>query len=45
VVDCGKRTLMPGLIDCHVHVIHSEVNVRFMEALPLTRPRYRCAFL
>ena len=19
-VDCGGRTLMPGLIDCHVHV-------------------------
>ncbi|HSR80749.1 MAG TPA: amidohydrolase family protein, partial [Hyphomicrobiaceae bacterium] len=28
VIDCGGRTLMPGLIDCHVHVIHSEVNVR-----------------
>src|SRR4029450_6159829 len=36
VIDCGKRTLMPGLIDCHVHAIHSEVNVRFMEMLPLT---------
>ena len=20
VIDCGRRTLMPGLIDCHVHV-------------------------
>ena len=29
VIDCGRRTLMPGLIDCHVHAIHSEVNVRF----------------
>ena len=36
VIDCGRRTLMPGLIDCHVHAIHSEVNVRFMEAMPLT---------
>ena len=36
VIDCGKRTLMPGLIDSHVHAIHSEVNVRFMEAMPLT---------
>ena len=35
-IDCGKRTLMPGLIDSHVHAIHSEVNVRFMEAMPLT---------
>src|SRR5512146_1879767 len=24
VVDCGGRTLMPGLIDCHVHVFLSE---------------------
>ena len=36
MIDCGKRTLMPGLIDSHVHAIHSEVNVRFMEAMPLT---------
>src|SRR5262250_1457034 len=36
VVDCRGRTLMPGLIDCHVHVIHSEVNIRFLEAMPLT---------
>src|SRR5215218_3948990 len=43
VIDCGKRTLMPGLIDCHVHAIHSEVNVRFMEALPLTLVTARAA--
>lgn len=36
VIDCAGRTLMPGLIDCHVHVMHSEVNVRFLEAMPLT---------
>ena len=36
VVDCRGQTLMPGLIDCHVHVIHSEVNIRFLEAMPLT---------
>jgi imidazolonepropionase-like amidohydrolase len=36
VIDCGGRTLMPGLIDCHVHVIHSEVNIRLLEAMPLT---------
>jgi imidazolonepropionase-like amidohydrolase len=36
VIDCGGRTLMPGLIDCHVHVMHSEVNIRFLEAMPLT---------
>src|SRR2546429_5833757 len=43
VIDCGKRTLMPGLIDCHVHAIHSEVNVRLMEALPLTLITARAA--
>lgn len=36
VIDCGGRTLMPGLIDAHVHAIHSEVNIRFLEAMPLT---------
>jgi imidazolonepropionase-like amidohydrolase len=36
VVDCGKRTLMPGLIDCHVHVFLVEVNFRLLEAMPLT---------
>src|SRR5712671_4655169 len=43
VIDCGQRTLMPGLIDCHVHAIHSEVNVRMMEALPLTLVTARAA--
>jgi hypothetical protein len=32
----GKRTLMPGLIDCHVHVFLTEVNIRHLEAIPLT---------
>ena len=36
VVDCGKRTLMPGLIDCHVHVFLAEVNIRNLENVPLT---------
>ena len=36
VVDCGGRTLMPGLIDCHVHVFLSEVYIRQLEAVPLT---------
>src|SRR2546429_6790325 len=43
VIDCGKRTLMPGLVDCHVHAIHSEVNVSFMEMLPLTLVTARAA--
>jgi len=36
VIDCGKRTLMPGLIDCHVHVFLVEVNFRLLESMPLT---------
>src|SRR5262249_20825012 len=32
----GKRTLMPGLIDCHVHVFLTEVNIRHLENVPLT---------
>jgi imidazolonepropionase-like amidohydrolase len=36
VVDCGRRTVMPGLIDCHVHTHHSEVYMNRMEAIPLT---------
>jgi imidazolonepropionase-like amidohydrolase len=36
VVDCGRRTLMPGLIDSHVHVCLSEVYIRQLENIPLT---------
>lgn len=36
VIDCGGRTLMPGLIDCHVHVTFSEVFIRKLENIPLT---------
>jgi imidazolonepropionase-like amidohydrolase len=43
VIDCGGHTLMPGLIDAHVHVMHSEVNVRFLEAMPLTLLTARAA--
>ena len=34
-IDCGGRVLMPGLIDCHVHCMHSEVYMRRMEDVPL----------
>ena len=36
VVDCAGQTLMPGLIDCHVHVVLSEVALGRLEAMPLT---------
>ena len=45
VVDCGKRTLMPGLIDCHVHVFLVEVNIRNLENMPLTLLTARAADL
>jgi len=45
VIDCGGRTLMPGLIDRHVHVILSEVNIRYLEAIPLTLMTARAARL
>ena len=43
VINCGKRTLMPGLIDCHVHTHHSEVYINRMEAVPLTLMMARSA--
>ena len=36
VIDCGGRTLMPGLIDCHAHIFLSEVSLRALENIPLT---------
>lgn len=45
VVDCGKKTLMPGLIDSHVHVTLSEVFIRQLENIPLTLMTARSADL
>ena len=45
VIDCGGRTLMPGLIDSHVHVMLSEVNIRNLESIPLTLMTARAARL
>lgn len=45
VIDCKGRTLMPGLIDCHVHAMLSEVNIRQLEAIPLTMMTVRAASL
>jgi imidazolonepropionase-like amidohydrolase len=36
---------MPGLIDCHVHVFLSEVNIRNLENVPLTLMTARAADL
>jgi imidazolonepropionase-like amidohydrolase len=45
VIDCGGRTLMPGLIDSHVHVVLSEVMIRNLESVPLTLMTARAAEL
>jgi imidazolonepropionase-like amidohydrolase len=36
VIDLGGRTLMPGLIDAHIHVVLTEVNLRLLSDVPLT---------
>jgi imidazolonepropionase-like amidohydrolase len=35
-IDIGRRTLMPGLIDCHIHVVLTEVNLQLLSDVPLT---------
>jgi len=45
VIDCGRRTLMPGLIDSHVHVVLSDVVLRNLENVPLTLMTARAAEL
>ena len=45
VIDCGGRTLMPGLIDSHVHVFLVAVNIPSLESVPLTLMTARAAGL
>jgi imidazolonepropionase-like amidohydrolase len=35
-VDLRGRTLMPGLIDCHIHLMLREVNIHSLDGVPLT---------
>jgi imidazolonepropionase-like amidohydrolase len=35
-VDIGGRTLMPGLIDAHIHLCLTEVNLQLLADVPLT---------
>ena len=41
VIDGGGRTLMPGLIDCHVHVTFSATNLGLLASTPNTTLAYR----
>lgn len=36
VIDCGGRVLMPGLIDCHVHIYATTPNVQAFRTMPPT---------
>lgn len=42
VIDAQGRTLMPGLIDCHVHVTAIENSFTATEALPASLVAFRC---
>jgi imidazolonepropionase-like amidohydrolase len=35
-IDIGNRTLMPGLIDAHIHIVLTEVNLQLLSDVPLT---------
>ena len=35
-VDLRGRTLMPGLIDAHIHILLPEVNIHALDGVPLT---------
>jgi imidazolonepropionase-like amidohydrolase len=35
-IDLAGRTLMPGLIDAHLHIFLSEVNIGLLDGVPLT---------
>ena len=43
IIDCGGRVVLPGLIDSHVHCMHTEVYIRRLEDIPLTLNTARSA--
>jgi imidazolonepropionase-like amidohydrolase len=44
-IDVGGRTVMPGLIDAHIHVYLSEVNLHLLKDVPITLMAGRAATL
>lgn len=45
VVDCGGRTLMPGLIDAHIHAYANDVNFGVVTSSPPTLYAHHAAFM
>src|ERR1700709_1317806 len=41
IVDCAGATVLPGLFDCHVHVMMSGVDTLRQLQAPFTHRRYR----
>ncbi|MGB5953461.1 MAG: amidohydrolase family protein [Ornithinimicrobium sp.] len=41
VVDCTDTTLLPGLFDCHVHVLFDQVNTLQILQTPFSYPYYQ----
>lgn len=39
-IDCGGTTLLPGLFDCHVHVMFSGIDLLRMVQTPFSYPFY-----
>ena len=44
-IDVGGRVMMPGLIDCHVHVTLSGLNIFALDAEPLTHMTAQAAVI
>ena len=44
-VDCGGRTLMPGMIDCHVHVYFSSIQIERLAKPSTYHAHYAARFL
>src|SRR5439155_6140282 len=42
-IDLRGRTLMPGLIDAHIHILLPAVNLHFLEGVPLTLLAAKCS--
>ena len=36
-IDLAGKVLMPGLIDAHIHIFLSEVNIQHLTGVPLTQ--------